>query len=506
MRRLFARASVYGAGLAFGLLGLPPSAHAATLSVGPGKKFSTPCEAVAAAQDGDLIEIDASGQYGGDVCQIGKNSLTLRGVNGRAQIDAQAKNAAGKGIWVISGHDTTVENLEFSGATVPDQNGAAIRQEGENLTVRHCYFHDNENGILTGASAQSQILIEYSEFSRNGFGDGYSHNMYIGNVQRFTLRYSYSHDSKVGHLVKSRAAENFITYNRLSSETGSSSYELDLPNLGWSLVLGNVIQQGEQSENPSLLSYGLEGTAPGNPKHELYVVNNTFVNDRSKGGTFVNVGAAVDVPVRLQNNVFAGPGTVINQTTALSVSNLSGEDPRFVARTEFDYGLLSNSPCIDSGSDPGMEAGLKLAPEFEYQHPSNGRPRARVGQLDVGAFEFGTSPQAGTGGTAAHAGASGSAGSEAQVSGSPQVSGGARNDAGSAGESGGSGPPAADDGCGCRVSGGASHGKGWLALVSAAALLGRRRRLRRRPARDDCPQSRDSCAGGRGNPSAKPIV
>src|SRR5689334_2318055 len=195
---------------------LCPSFAGATLSVGPGKTFAKPCAAIAAAADGDTIEIDAAGNYDGDVCGIAKNRLTLRGIGGRAKIDAAQKNFGGKGTWVISGNDTTVENIEFSGATVPDQNGAGIRQEGNNLTVRGCYFHDNDDGILSGGSAQSQILIEYSEFANNGFGDGYSHNMYIGHEGKFTLRYSYSHDSKIGHLVKSRAAENYILYNRIT--------------------------------------------------------------------------------------------------------------------------------------------------------------------------------------------------------------------------------------------------------------------------------------------------
>ncbi len=57
-----------------------------------------------------------------------------------------------------------VENIEFSGATVPDQNGAGIRQQGDNLTVRHCYFHGNEDGILGGGGVASEVLIEYSEY------------------------------------------------------------------------------------------------------------------------------------------------------------------------------------------------------------------------------------------------------------------------------------------------------------------------------------------------------
>ncbi|HEX7600811.1 MAG TPA: hypothetical protein VF316_04360, partial [Polyangiaceae bacterium] len=44
----------------------PASAVAATRSVGPGKTYATPCAAIAAAQAGDVIEVDAAGTYAGD--------------------------------------------------------------------------------------------------------------------------------------------------------------------------------------------------------------------------------------------------------------------------------------------------------------------------------------------------------------------------------------------------------------------------------------------------------
>ena len=105
---------------------LTGSARAMTLTVGPGKMYPAPCAAIAAAHDGDIIEIDAGGTYDGDVCGVPKNDLTLRGVGGRAKIDAATKNYGGKGTWVISGNDTTVENIEFSGATVPDKTARAF--------------------------------------------------------------------------------------------------------------------------------------------------------------------------------------------------------------------------------------------------------------------------------------------------------------------------------------------------------------------------------------------
>ena len=144
--------------LALGVL-VAPGARAATRTVGPGKTSARPCAAIAAAQDGDVIEIDA-GTYSGDVCAVARSNLTLRGVGGRAHLDAAGTAYGGKAIWVIQGANTTVENIEFSGTTVPDMNGAGIRQEGKNLTIRGSYFHDDEDGILAGDNAASEILIE----------------------------------------------------------------------------------------------------------------------------------------------------------------------------------------------------------------------------------------------------------------------------------------------------------------------------------------------------------
>ena len=141
------------------------------LRVGPGMQYTEPSQAAAVAHDGDVVEI-AAGTYTGDVAVWKANQLTLKGVGGRVILDAAGKAAEGKGTWVIHGNTTTVENLEFVGAKVGDKNGAGIRQEGRGLTVRHCVFRDNQNGILAGNSPESVIDIEESEFAHNGAGDG----------------------------------------------------------------------------------------------------------------------------------------------------------------------------------------------------------------------------------------------------------------------------------------------------------------------------------------------
>ena len=344
---------------------------------------------MANAASGDTIQIDAAGNYSGDVCTISQSNLTLQGVNGRPVIDAAGQSSQGKAIWVITGNNTTVDNIEFTGATVVDQNGAGIRQEGQNLTVRHCYFHHNDDGILTADNPNSAILIEYSEFGFNGFGDGQSHNIYISHVGRFTLQFSYSHDSVIGHLVKSRAAENYILYNRLTSENGTTSYELDLPSGGKSYVIGNLIEQGQNGQNSNLLAYMEEGSNPANPSSELYIVNNTFVNDLGRG-QFLFIGSADTVPALVVNNIFTGPGNLVSQTSATLVSNLVG-DGQFVNRSAYDYRLTSGSPAIDVGTDPGTGSGVPLLPTYHYVHPVCGEARNQVGTIDVGAYEFGSS-------------------------------------------------------------------------------------------------------------------
>jgi hypothetical protein len=372
--------------LAIGVLlsPVPPAEAAQVLKVGPGEEYRTPCAAFAVAPDGATVTIDAAGSkhYRGDVCAITAHRLRIKGVNGRPHIRAAGNSAEGKAIWVVKGDDTLIKNVEMSGATVADRNGAAIRQEGADLTLRRVWFHHNEMGLLAGDNPDSDIRIFRSRFSDNGFGDGYSHNIYVNHVRSLGMSFSWSSRSHVGHLVKSRAATTLLYYNRFSTDGGDGSYEVDLPNGGLGVLVGNSVTQGRETDNASLIAYGEEGDVqPGG----LYVVGNTLVDDYGTGGRAIFLGADVGAPVHVRNNVIVDFTTVADPGAVLA-GNCVTTRPRFRDRKGLDYWLRPSSPCLGVDTvKPGKADGWKLRPLAHYRHPARPAPRNDRGRV-VGAF------------------------------------------------------------------------------------------------------------------------
>ena len=352
----------------------PSEARATTgrvLQVGPGRSYYSIATAAAVAQDGDTIDI-APGDYVADVAVWQQNNLTLRAVGGRARLIAGGASAEGKAIWVMRGGKITVENIEFSGARVADKNGAGIRFERGHLLIRNCRFTDNENGLLAG-SGNGEIDIENSEFDHNGAGDGYSHNLYVGAIRKLRVVGSYFHHAKVGHLLKSRAAENHILYNRLTDEAGGrASYELEFPNGGLAYVVGNLIEQSTTSENPTIVSYGAEGYR--HPANGLYLINNTLVDNLPQTGTFLVARPGFQV-LKAYNNLLLGKrplnsggidGEFINNPNV-------GKDA-FVLADRFDFRIRRESLLHRTYRSPGAASDVPLDPDREYVHPAGTRP------------------------------------------------------------------------------------------------------------------------------------
>jgi hypothetical protein len=374
----------------------PPSG---VLQVGSGRQYTTIAAALAAAQSGNIIEIDA-GVYN-ESLTISKSNLIFRGTGGYAHLKWGTGNyltntaniSNGKGLLIITGSNITIENFEFSGAKVVDENGAAIRYEGGDLTIRGSYFHDNENGILGNGGPSNTVLIENSIFERNGYCPSLcAHNVYIGQMGRLIFRYNKSTDSREGHPLKSRASVNEIISNFLSTKNSDGSYEADFPNGGTVYFIGNVIEQGANTGNPSMLAYGAEGVT--NPNPALYVINNTFYNYRGSG-IFVQVGGSPVLSVK--NNIFAGGGTTLSGGSSDLSSNKTLTSSSFVNTAAGNYHLTSGSAAINTGVDPGSAGSYVLTPQWEYVDPANKQARPVNGNIDVGAYEYSgtTSPSPG---------------------------------------------------------------------------------------------------------------
>lgn len=342
------------------------------LRVGAGQALATIAAAAAAARDGDTIEIEA-GDYAGDVAVWKQDKLTIRGIPGKngecPRLVAAGASAEKKAIWVVRGGAVTIDNIEFTGARVPDRNGAGIRFEKGRLTIRNCRFVDNENGILSGGGdGGGELDIENSEFGHNGHGDGYSHNLYVGALRRLRVTGSYFHHANVGHLLKSRAAENHILYNRLSDETGGrASYELEFPDGGIAYVIGNIIEQSATSENATLVSFGAEGYKW--PKNELYLINNTLVDNRPPGGRFLVVKPGAGA-VHAFNNLLLGKGPLNSGIDGVFINNSNVDAESFVLAPRHDYRIKPDSPLHRTYKTPGSANGIDLAPTREYVHPA----------------------------------------------------------------------------------------------------------------------------------------
>ncbi len=353
------------------------------LRVGPQRAIQTIKEAAKQVPDGGIIEVDA-GEYLGDVAVWSNKDVTLRAVGGRVRLDAAGASAEGKGIWVVRSGRIEVDGFDFVNAAVSDRNGAGIRLEKGHLVVRNSLFTKNQNGILTGNDKDAIVEIENSEFGYNGFGDGQSHNLYVGAIARLSVTGSYFHHANVGHLLKSRAQENRIFYNRLTDETGGrASYELEFPIGGLAYVVGNIIQQSSTTENPNIISYGAEGKKW--LVNVLYLINNTLVDNRPRNGVFLKLRPDLGTVIAV-NNLLVGQGTLDSAGPGEYRNNFNAEWGEFVFAARDDYHLQPTSKLRGKGVEPPTIAEINLSPAKDYVHPHSTQD-VHSKTLNPGAFQ-----------------------------------------------------------------------------------------------------------------------
>lgn len=405
--------------LSFVSIGL--SASAVTWKVGATQTYTTPSAVVNLVQNTDTIKIDG-GVYLNDPVIWTKKDLVFIGLGTGSNRSIMRWNGGditnGKGIWVFANPATTgnetIDNIVFEGARVSDANGgngAGIRYQAKNLTIRNCQFNSCQNGILEGGSYTGAVItIQNSEFFNNGYEfignpsfSGYEHNIYISaQTDSLLVKNCYFHDPRgEANSLKTRAQKSYILYNVIDEANGQGSWEINIAQGGLSVIIGNVIIQGANSINHGIVSYD----AATNPIEDFYFINNTVIN-KYTGTTFRYFSVSPTSGInkfKVYNNIFAkasaatmsnfisgtlGPALdtmanrILNNYTTVGFVNAAGNDFHLTGTA---LSFINN--CANAGT---ASSGFPLLPVNQYVSFSSAlAPRVMSGPAhDIGAFEF----------------------------------------------------------------------------------------------------------------------
>ncbi|MFZ1677079.1 MAG: T9SS type A sorting domain-containing protein [Saprospiraceae bacterium] len=403
----------------FFVLAISSSVFSNTWNIGPTRTYTLPSQIKTLVQNGDTIYLDA-GTYVNDATKWNKNNLSFIGLGSGAVLQYSGDIPNGKGIWVFespgSSDNTYIENIIFDGARVSDgdgANGAGIRYQANNITVKNCKFMNCQNGILEGHGSvnTSNVVILNSEFENNGYElpndpnySGYEHNIYISaSADTLLVMNCYFHHPRgQGNSLKTRAQRSYILYNLIDEEdTGYGSWELNIAQGGLNIIMGNIIIQGPAGANHGIVSYD----AATNALEDFYFVNNTVINKFGGNVRFFNISPSSGINTfKVYNNIFASVPGASNimysgsiPATLDTTKNIWGVDYMTLGFTDpstDDYSLSENAIlAINSGTNAGStNTGYALTPVSMYQsYASDLQSRSIIGgTIDIGAYEYGT--------------------------------------------------------------------------------------------------------------------
>ncbi|KQM67503.1 hypothetical protein ASE75_00680 [Sphingomonas sp. Leaf17] len=220
-----------------------------------GERFSDLQEAVSSIRMGTATILIAPGTYRQCAVQQGGRITFKAATPGTAIFEAVA--CEDKAALVLRGQGSVVDGLVFRGYRVSDGNGAGIRTEMGDLTVRNAMFLDSQEGILGGEPVAQKIVIDRSTFAGLGQCDespGCSHAIYLANKGSVTVTHSRFERGTGGHYVKLRVPNVVITDNSFDDTKGTkSNYMIDLSEGGTGLIARNTFVQGRGKENSSAL-------------------------------------------------------------------------------------------------------------------------------------------------------------------------------------------------------------------------------------------------------------
>lgn len=275
-------------------------AAAATLEVGPGKRFARIEQANAKAADGDVILVhprEGHKAYEKVAVYVRGKNITFRAAAAkgkqRVKISGKGFDYSGRGstpraIFQFNrGTDgCTLEGFELFGAHNSSHNGAGVRiNQANHVTIRNCEIHHNDMGIMSNGDGTTKAgaaqRIEHCLIHHNGdfAHPGYNHNLYLGGTS-VTLSFCEIHSSLTGHNVKSRAHHTRVEYSYIHH---SSNREFDLVDAAdteragsHAVLVGNIIVKDPKCKgNRAVIHFGRDGRKG----HDgtIYLAHNTIV-------------------------------------------------------------------------------------------------------------------------------------------------------------------------------------------------------------------------------------
>ncbi len=266
-RHSAARVQLMLLGLAM-LLAIPAGAVFAQSQLAPytvvesGQRFGSLQQAVNAIGEGSGTISIAPGVWRDCAVQTQGDVAYLAEVPGKTAFDGQT--CEGKAALVMRGRSMRVEGLTFQNLRLAEGNGAGIRLEHGDLTVRQTWFRDSEEGILSAEDPTGTVLIERSTFSRLGRCDrglSCAHSLYFANYGNVIIRRSRFEEGRGGHYVKSHSTRIEVVDSSFDDSRGkTTNYMIDLSVGSTGLIAGNWFVQGKDKENYSaFIANGAEG-------------------------------------------------------------------------------------------------------------------------------------------------------------------------------------------------------------------------------------------------------
>jgi len=347
-------------------------------------------DALLRAKDGDVIEV-LPGDYRGVSVVLENRKLKIMGVGKRPVMHGDGQLGASKALLLIKGGEVTIENLEFRGARSAEGEGAGVRLEGGKLTVRRSAFYDNEYGLLALNDENAELTIEDSEFGlAPKVVGGQFHLLNVGRIGKLDVSGSRFQQGFEGHLIKSRARESRIAYNFIhDGSRGGASYEIEIASGGLATLIGNVIGQGSQTQNPVMVAYGTDKKLW--DKNALLMSHNTLINNGWTPAWFVrviskNLPAATEVLI--VNNLLVGTGLLWPAVRGQLEGNRYASRGMLRDADTYAFELPLSSMWRGSAIEAQKLPGRDLSPKGEFDWPVGVKPiQATPGRWSPGAYQ-----------------------------------------------------------------------------------------------------------------------